>query len=218
MNKTTTLLSSALAIILGSGTLLAETRREKFDFDAFEPVTLADKLYIRANATSLLPGNKELRDTTGAGWGAMAAVGYEWSIDELAGFQVELESGWMEMKGTESGTSNSVTVDEVPMLFSARYVLYAGKGWQFSAGPSVGASYLRCKVSTPTDSGSDSDLVFAAGLGLVATYAFNEHLAVDAGYRYLWTTRAMFDLGNGQEKRLESAGGHLFQLGARVSF
>lgn len=224
MNKTTTLLYSIAAITLGTSAVFAESRREKFELDELESVTLADKLYIRANVASLVPGNTEVRDTVGAGWGGMAAVGYEVGIDELAGFQVEVESGWIEMKGNPAtpGVFSSVTLDEIPMLISARYVLYAGKGWQFSAGPSIGAAYLRGKVSASAGGGSvtvsDSDLVFAGGLGLMATYAFNEHLAVDAGYRYLWTTRAMFDMGAGQQLRVESLGGHLFQIGARVSF
>jgi len=156
---------------------------------------LADGWYVGAETgLNLAPAEKYKSDdsTIGkvkvqkdAGFGLLANAGYAFGP-----YRVEGELGWryngIDKVGGSDGKGDLQTYD---LMVNGLYDIRTGTAWTPYFGAGIGGAYIqnnKVRNSTATLT-NDSDIAFAYQGIAGVSYALNEHLALNADYRYLRT-------------------------------
>ena len=140
------------------------------------------QVLIGAEIESALPLSSLYSDASGPGVGALLTIEYpvmeQLSVTGRAGFQYHLD------KSPIAGVDSHVHA--IPVLLGAKYYVMQNDRQGLFAAAEIGTFGLMASVSSPTVSGSDTQLKFGAGIG--------------AGYQWKeWSFRANVhtqDVGN----------------------
>jgi len=140
-------------------------------------------------------GTSSEKVTHDAGFGLLANGGYAFGP-----FRAEGEFGWRD-NGTNKvgGISGSGNVQAYDLMANGYYDIKTGTAWTPYLGVGIGAvDIVNNKLGNNVTGNltKDSDIVFGYQGIAGVSYALNDHLALNADYRYLGTTRGEFAPSN----------------------
>jgi outer membrane protein OmpA-like peptidoglycan-associated protein len=135
-------------------------------------------------------GTSEVKVSHDAGFGLLANAGYAFGQ-----FRAEGEFGWR-YNGVDkvNGVSGSGDVQAYDLMLNGYYDIKTGTAWTPYLGLGIGAADI-VNNSVRNSSGSltnDSDIVFAYQGIAGVSYALNDHLSLNADYRYFRTLDGEF--------------------------
>ena len=184
-------------------------------------IYVAPKFAVNAQSTEFAIaglGTESSKDTT---VGGAIAVGYDFSRNFDAPFRAELEYGFN--GALEDGASDpyayiKASVGIQTLLANAYWDFTDYNGFTPYLTVGLGMGFVNTELSGYGLSFDDTRTVVAAQVGLGCSYAFNDKVAVDFGYRCLATGDAGVEVVPGFEWESTNNVAHQFMMGLRFTF
>ena len=180
-------------------------------------IYVAPKFAVGVQSTQFaIPGAISEAQDDGIVGGAIAA-GYDFSRNFDAPFRAELEYGFNSaLEVAEAGIESSVGIQT--LLANAYWDITDYNGFTPYLTVGLGMGFVNTELSGYGLSFDDTRTVVAAQVGLGCSYAFNDKVAVDFGYRCLATGDAGVEVVPGFEWESTNNVAHQFMMGLRFTF
>ena len=166
--------------------------------------------------------------------GGALAIGYDFSKRFDVPVRAEIEYGAYGNASQQLGFEDVVAGDSLSAKHTVGIqTLLANVYWDITefhgftpyVGAGIGMAFVKSEVDyayhstfeDETGSFSDTETVFAGQVGLGCSYAFNEYLSADLGYRFLMMDNAEAETA-GITMKSKDLYAHQFMLGLRMTF